>query len=289
METLIAPDCVAVCIIYLQSALAVGGDSVTHVGSRLSTDNREVVVTLVDSFIRDLVIQTSTVRVDCWVDETLGQENAQDLGQLTRGLLGAMQGTVQAGATVYKVADSQGIVGLADVPDPISGKARYSFHVAISMRRVATLDPSLEIDLPDWFHGAQGPAGPTGPAGTQPSRIVQIQVSDPNGAPLTVGVGKAYFRVNAALDGWMLTAIAALVTSPSSSGAPSVQITNVTQAAALLTTELTIDQGETDSSTAAVPAVVSAIPVAGADELRLDVTAAGIGTLGLLVEMTFTP
>lgn len=124
-----------------------------------------------------------------------------------------------------------------------------------------------------------------------PARIVQIAVTDPNGSPLTVGDGQAFFRINAAINGWKLTAIAAAVTTASTSGQPTVQIANITQAVPLLTTPLTIDQGETDSATAATPAVIdgSNNTVATADELSIDIIAAGAGTLGLIVDLTFTP
>lgn len=132
METILFPDAIDVCRTYLAEALVAQGDTQTHVGSRLSSDSRNVVLNLVDASIASLVIQTSTVRADCWVDETYGQEEAQTLGQLARGLLGAMRGTVQNGVTVYRIDDASS--GLADLPDPISGKARYSFHFTISMR-----------------------------------------------------------------------------------------------------------------------------------------------------------
>lgn len=120
-------------------------------------------------------------------------------------------------------------------------------------------------------------------------RVAQIQVTDPNGDALTTGDGKAYFRVNSQLDGYDLFAVAAQVTTVSSSGTPTVQINNVTQAADMLSTKLTIDANEVDSSTAAVPAVIDAAndDVATADQLRIDVDVAGTGTKGLIVELTF--
>jgi hypothetical protein len=121
------------------------------------------------------------------------------------------------------------------------------------------------------------------------TRVVQIQVSDPNGSALTTGDGKAYFRVNSDLNGWILTGVAAHVTTASSSGTPTVQIHNVTDAVDMLSTALTIDASEKDSSTAATAAVINASndDVATGDELRIDVDAAGTGTKGLIVELTF--
>lgn len=121
-------------------------------------------------------------------------------------------------------------------------------------------------------------------------RVVQIQVTDPAGSALTTGDAKAYFRVNAELNGYNLSAVAAAVTTVSSSGLPTVQIANVTDAVDMLSTKLTIDANETDSSTAATAAVIdtSKDDVATGDMLRIDVDVAGTGAKGLIVELTFT-
>lgn len=121
-------------------------------------------------------------------------------------------------------------------------------------------------------------------------RIVQVQVSDPNGFPLTVGNGKAYFRVDSLMNGWKLAAVNAACVTASSSGLPTVQFTNLTGSLPMLSTPLTLDVGETDSSTAATPAVINPAnaTVATADHLRVDVSVAGTGTIGLLVEMVFS-
>lgn len=120
-------------------------------------------------------------------------------------------------------------------------------------------------------------------------QTVTLLVSDPNGDALTTGDGKAYFRVPSTLDGFELIEVAAAVTTASSSGSVSVQIHNVTQTADMLSTPLTIDASETDSSTAAAPAVVDDAEslVSTADMLRIDVDGAGTGAKGLIVEMQF--
>lgn len=119
--------------------------------------------------------------------------------------------------------------------------------------------------------------------------IVSILVSDPNGAAMTTGDGKAYFRVPSPLNGYNLTAVAAHVTTVSSSGTPTIQIHNVTDAVDMLSTRITIDANEKDSSTAAAAAVIDTTKddVATGDELRIDVDVAGTGTKGLIVEMIF--
>lgn len=273
-EVILFPDAVGVSILYLKAALAAAGDTTTHIGTNITDAARQVRLELADAHIHSYVVQRSTIKVEIRTDdEPAAQEDAQDLAQLVRGLLGSMQGTVQAGATIYDVTDTV-VPGLADQPDPITAKARYVFAIEIAMRGTATLDDSTIVTIPDWLR-------------PQP-RIVQLVVTDPHGAPITIGAGKAYFRVNARLDGWQLAAVAAALRIPSVAGTPSVQITNLTQAVPMLSTELTIDPGETDSSTGSA-AVIANPTVDEADELSIDITAAGTGAVGLIVELTFTP
>jgi hypothetical protein len=125
------------------------------------------------------------------------------------------------------------------------------------------------------------------------SRVVQIQVTDPNGAALTTGDGKAYFRVNSKLNGYKLSAVAASVTTVSSSGLPTFQVANVTGGYDMLSTALTIDATETDSSTAATPAVIDTASshdvVHTGDMLRADCDVPGTGAKGVIAELTFSP
>lgn len=117
---------------------------------------------------------------------------------------------------------------------------------------------------------------------------VSILVTDPNGAALTTGDGKAFFRVPSTIDGFNLVGVAASVSTTSSSGNPTIQIHNVTQTADMLSTRITIDAGELDSKDAA-PAVIdtSNDDVATGDKLRIDVDVAGTGAKGLIVELQF--
>jgi hypothetical protein len=75
----------------------------------------------------------------------------------------------------------------------------------------------------------------------------------------------------------------------SGTGVPTIQIRNVTDAVDVLSTRLTIDSGETDSSTAAAPAVINTSndDVATGDQFAIDVDAAGTSTLFMWVEIGF--
>lgn len=124
------------------------------------------------------------------------------------------------------------------------------------------------------------------------SRTVELGATDPNAASaLVVGDGVAYFVVPPELNGMNLTAVAAaLVGTVSSSGTPTFQIANVTDAVDMLSTKITIDATERTSYTAAVPAVIDATKddVATGDILRVDVDVAGTGSKGLVVILTFS-
>lgn len=122
-------------------------------------------------------------------------------------------------------------------------------------------------------------------------KVIELIVTDPNStSALVVGDGQAYFVVPPELNGMNLTrAEAALVTVASSSGTPTIQINNVTDAVDMLSTRITIDATEKTSYTAAVPSVVNtaADDVATGDILRVDVDVAGTGSKGLVVILTF--
>jgi hypothetical protein len=119
--------------------------------------------------------------------------------------------------------------------------------------------------------------------------VISLQVTDPAGAALTTGDGKAYYRVPSVLNGMNLVGVAAALTTVSSSGIPTVQIANVTQAVDMLTTKLTIDASELDSKDATTAAVIDTgnDDVATGDMLRIDIDVAGTGAKGLIVEMQF--
>lgn len=120
------------------------------------------------------------------------------------------------------------------------------------------------------------------------TRVVGIQVSGAD--ELVSGDGQAFFRVPSVMNGYELTAVAAHVADASSSGGISIQVHNVTGAADMLTTPLTIDAGENDSSTAATAAVIdtSEDDVATGDWIRLDIDGAGADVTWLFIELQFS-
>lgn len=120
-------------------------------------------------------------------------------------------------------------------------------------------------------------------------KTVQILVSDPNGAAITVGDGKAYFTISRDLAGLSLVDVAIAVTTVSSAGLPTVQLANMSGAIDMLSTKVTIDATEFTSYTAATPPVINAANarVAAGDFIRVDVDVAGTGAKGLMAMLTF--
>lgn len=110
-----------------------------------------------------------------------------------------------------------------------------------------------------------------------------------NGAvPLAVGDNAVRFRIPSILNGFNITSVAA--SRQSGTGVPLIQIRNVTDAVDVLSTRISIDSGETDSSTAATAPVINTAvdDVATADQFAIDVDDAGTSTLNCFVEIGFS-
>lgn len=108
------------------------------------------------------------------------------------------------------------------------------------------------------------------------------------------GANDVFWRVPSTIGGMNLVAVAAShQTAGTGTGVQTtdIQIHNVTQAADMLSTVITVDEDETDSSTAATAAVIDAAndDVATGDQIRIDVDAVTGTTApkGLLVELQF--
>ena len=126
------------------------------------------------------------------------------------------------------------------------------------------------------------------------NRTVIIKVL-PDSIPTYVGNGISAFTIPLALNGLVLSATAgdlgAHVYTAGVTGTTDIMLHNLTQAVDMLTTAITIDSGETDSSTAAAAPVVdgSNNTVATADVIRFDIDAVSSGTAanGLEIRMQF--
>ena len=106
----------------------------------------------------------------------------------------------------------------------------------------------------------------------------------------SVGNGITHVTIPSTLDGKNLSSAQAHVYTVGTGSTTTVQLHNLTDGQDMLSTAITIDSGEKDSSTAATPSVTGAYNgVSTADVIRIDVDVVATNTLGLEVRMVFNP
>lgn len=137
-------------------------------------------------------------------------------------------------------------------------------------------------------------SGVPGPQGKSAERTGSIQLfpSEAIFGTLSTGNSKGLARIPVEMNGMHLYAVGAGVSTPSASGPVTVNIRRVRAgvSVAMLSTPITIDQGEHDSTTAAAAVINTAnAAVQTGDMLHFDVQAAGAGVLGLVVSFSFQP
>lgn len=130
-------------------------------------------------------------------------------------------------------------------------------------------------------------------------RVVEIEAV-PVASATWVGDGKAYFRIPPALNGMNLVGVAANVYTAGTTNTTDVQIARCAAAASgnicsgtvadMLSTKITIDSGENDTTTAATTAVINTSndDVVTGQVIRIDLDAISTTPAqGLLVTLTF--
>ena len=111
-------------------------------------------------------------------------------------------------------------------------------------------------------------------------------VADTIGPP--VGNGITHVTIPSTLNGKNLQSAQAHVYTVGTGSTTTVQLHNLTDGQDMLSTAITIDASEKDSSTAATPSVVGGYSlVSTADVIRIDVDVVATNTLGLEVRMVF--
>ena len=104
----------------------------------------------------------------------------------------------------------------------------------------------------------------------------------------SVGNGITHVTIPSTLNGKNLKSAQAHVYTAGTGSLNTIQLHNLTDGQDMLSTPITIDSGETDSSTAATPSVGSSyVGVSTADVIRIDVDIVATNTLGLEVRMIF--
>jgi len=105
----------------------------------------------------------------------------------------------------------------------------------------------------------------------------------------SVGNGITHFVVPSTFNGKNLYSAQAHVYTVGTGSLTTVQLHNLTDGQDMLSTAITIDASEKDSSTAATPSVTGPNNgVSTADVIRIDVDVVATNTLGLEVRMVFT-
>jgi hypothetical protein len=121
-----------------------------------------------------------------------------------------------------------------------------------------------------------------------PLRLTSIWIPLNGATALTTG-DKAYLRIPAKLNGGVLSAVAAACKGASSSGVVTLLVKN--GATSMLTTNITLDQSETDTITADVAAAIDGAhdDVATGNLIEISCSGAGTGVTYCGVELTFSP
>lgn len=196
-----------------------------------------------------------------------------------------------AGDTVFAIAleaytgnDSNGVIDAYILPWRFTLKAD-----AASTTTAGTVELATAAETTTGTDATRA-VTPDGLAGSDyGKRVIGIQVVDA-ATDTATGDGKAFFRIPSVMNGWNLVGVAMNVYTAGTTNTTDVQIRNITQTADMLSTKLTIDSGETDSSTAATPAVIDTNndDVATGDKIAIDVDAVHTtAAKGLFVELIF--
>lgn len=123
-------------------------------------------------------------------------------------------------------------------------------------------------------------------------KLVQLVITDPRGSAIATGDGQLYYGVPPEFNGMTIISPGASLKTVSSSGLPTIQLRRVRAGsgdADVLSTKITIDANEIDSSTAATPPVVNGAnaTVLTGDQIHVDIDGAGTGAIGLNVRWGF--
>ena len=156
------------------------------------------------------------------------------------------------------------------LPDETGTIVTTALASSDSQAGIVELATSSEIDISTDTTRAMSPGE------FSDSRYGKIPVTFPSspGIKTATGDGWSYFHIPSALNGMNLVEVEAFVVTAGTTGTTDIQIANVTQGVDILSTKLTIDSGETNSSSAVAAVIDTANDdVATGDVLRVDIDA----------------
>ncbi len=205
---------------------------------------------------------------------------------------GNQTGAYHGGRPVRAVGSTTGTIYGAIASSSYNGGTETT-TVSVTWTAGSLSDEALVISIGLPVLGQPVPgAGVSGVISAEVVRITELVVTDPVTGTVATGDGLAYTRIVATMNGCSLTAVSASLTTASNSGALTIQVRRYRSAASvdMLSTAITIDVNELDSSGATAPVIDTANDdIATGDYVFVDVDGAGTGAIGLNVQLTFTP
>lgn len=132
-ERILFPDAVDAVMEALTAQLLALGFSGVPVLTRVpaARPGRFVVALRTGGPRANLVTDAAQITLEAWA---AGEAEAHDLAQAARAIVGGLAGTVTSGVTFYAVTE---ISGPANLPDPVSDQARYSWTMIVNVRGIA--------------------------------------------------------------------------------------------------------------------------------------------------------
>lgn len=241
----------------------------------------------------DALDATTEATIEAAIDTLANLTSASSLatvGTITSGTLST--GAVLADVTMTLGSDADGDTYYRS-SNKLTRLAKGTANQFLAMNSGAT--------APEWRSMAAASDIDTGTDTTKPlsadalagsnmgEKVVQMVVFNFT-TDCATGDGKFYFHVPSTLAGMNLVEVHAECITAGTTGTMDIQIHNVTDAADMLSTVITIDSGETGSDTAATAPVIDTNndDVTTNDLLRVDVDAVHTtAAKGLIVTLTF--
>lgn len=133
MERIVFPDAVAAVISALNTQLPALGFTGVPVRSKVPNPRpaRFIAVYRTGGPRLNIVVDSAQITVEAWANS---QSEAHDLAQAARAILNSLEGTSVGGTLLYGINEFS---GPADLPDPESGQARYTWTSSVNTRGVA--------------------------------------------------------------------------------------------------------------------------------------------------------
>lgn len=210
--------------------------------------------------------------------------------KITWATIKAIFATLSGGVVVQNPANATATATASKIPIA-DGSAHLDTWISAASDTVPGKIEVATIAETNTGTDAARAVSPDGLAGSvYGKRLVELLLVDAATAlAVADGVGSVLFTIPSELNGYNLVDADAAVFTASSSGTPIIQVHNLTQAADMLSTRITIDANELTSYTAATPPVIDTTndDVATGDQIRIDCDGAGTGTEGLAVMLTF--